>query len=417
MKSQTMVRAWLVVALLWLVALLNYLDRNMITTMRDSLTEAIPMSAGQFGLLTTVFLVVYGVLSPLGGFLADRFSRSRVIVVSLLVWSLMTWLTGHSRTFGQLIAARAVMGLSEACYIPAALALIADYHRGPTRSLATGIHMTGIMVGSAMGGLGGWLAARHGWSFAFTMFGLFGCGYAVVLGAALRDAPKESLEGVLATDEEPKVDLFAAIASLMSRLDFLALLLFWSLLGVANWGVVVWMPTYMNEHFHLGQAQGGFAATLFFFIPAFFGVLFGGFWADRWSRTTERARVWVPLIGLCAAAPAILVTAMAPSNLLPVAVAGLVLYGFTRSFTDSNVMPILCLIADSRYRATGYGVLNMFSCLGGGLMAFVGGWIKDEGIALGTVFLMASGIVLFCAMLLLVVRPRAAEAAPQPTID
>jgi MFS family permease len=396
---------------------LNYLDRNMITTMRDSLTEAIPMNAGQFGLLTTVFLVVYGFLSPLGGFLADRFSRSRVIVGSLLVWSLMTWLTGHAQTFGQLIAARAVMGLSEACYIPAALALIADYHRGPTRSLATGIHMTGIMVGSAMGGLGGWLAAEYGWSFAFTVFGLFGCGYAVVLGATLRDAPEDSQEGPAASEEEPKVDLLAALASLMFRLDFLALLLFWCLLGVANWGVVVWMPTYMNEHFQLGQAQGGFAATLFFFIPAFFGVLFGGFWADRWSRRTERARVWVPFIGLCVAAPAILVTAMAPSHLLPVAVAGLVLYGFTRSFTDSNVMPILCLIADPRYRATGYGVLNMFSCLGGGLMAYAGGWIMDQGIALGTVFLIAAGIVLLCAMLLLVVRPRTAEAAPQPSAD
>ncbi len=143
MKAETMFRAWLVVALLWVVALLNYLDRMMLTTMRDSIKAAIAMNDEQFGLLTSVFLGVYGLLSPLGGYLADRFSRSRVIVGSLLVWSLVTWLTGHAQTFEQLLAARALMGLSEACYIPAALALIADYHRGPTRSLATGIHMTG----------------------------------------------------------------------------------------------------------------------------------------------------------------------------------------------------------------------------------------------------------------------------------
>ena len=79
-------RAWLTVGLLWVVGCLNYLDRVMITTMRGSLKEAIPMTEAQFGLLTTVFLLVYAVLSPFAGFLADRFNRSRVIIVSLFVF-------------------------------------------------------------------------------------------------------------------------------------------------------------------------------------------------------------------------------------------------------------------------------------------------------------------------------------------
>ena len=153
--APSLLRAWLVVGLLWFVALLNYLDRVMITTMRGSLTEAIPMTDAQFGLLTSVFLWVYAVLSPFAGFLADRFSRSRVILWSLLAWSALTWLTGYAKTFEQLLVVRALMGVSEATYIPAALALITDYHRGPTRSLATGVHMTGISVGSGLGGLGG----------------------------------------------------------------------------------------------------------------------------------------------------------------------------------------------------------------------------------------------------------------------
>src|SRR5512133_1968129 len=128
----------------------------MITTMRGSILEALPMTDAQFGLLTSVFLWVYGLLSPFAGFLADRFNRSRVIVGSLFVWSLITWLTAHATTFNELLATRALMGISEACYIPAALALIADYHRGPTRSLANGIHLTGVMVGSALSGVGGW---------------------------------------------------------------------------------------------------------------------------------------------------------------------------------------------------------------------------------------------------------------------
>jgi len=151
--SHPLAQAWLMVGLLWFVACLNYLDRVMITTMRASLVGAIPMSDAQFGLLTSVFLWGYALLSPFAGFLADRFSRSRVVLCSLFVWSAVTWLTGHAQTFNQLLVARALMGVSEACYIPAALALIMDYHRGPTRSLATGIYMSGITVGSGLGGL------------------------------------------------------------------------------------------------------------------------------------------------------------------------------------------------------------------------------------------------------------------------
>jgi MFS family permease len=157
-------RAWLMVGLLWVVGCLNYLDRVMITTMRGSLKETIPMTDAQFGLLTTAFLLVYALLSPLAGFLADRFNRSRVIIGSLLVWSLVTWLTAHAKTYDQLLTTRLLMGVSEACFLPAALALVADYHRGTTRSLATGIVLGGVMIGAAMGGLGGWIAERHHWS-------------------------------------------------------------------------------------------------------------------------------------------------------------------------------------------------------------------------------------------------------------
>jgi MFS family permease len=189
-SASGMSRAWLIVAVLWVVAVLNYLDRIMITTMRDSLTEVIPMTDAQFGLLTSVFLWVYGLLSPLAGFLADRFNRCRLIIISLFVWSLLTWLTGYAKTFEQLIVVRALMGVSEAAYLPAALALIADYHRGSTRSLATGIHMTGLSVGTGLGGVGGWLAEKQGWTFAFEVFGIFGIVYALVLIWVLREAPR-----------------------------------------------------------------------------------------------------------------------------------------------------------------------------------------------------------------------------------
>lgn len=397
-----MYRAWLVVAMLWLVALLNYLDRLMITTMRLSLKEAIPMTDAQFGLLTSVFLWVYAGLSPLGGFLADRFNRSRVILGSLLIWSLVTWLTGHARSFEQLLLARAVMGISEACYIPAALALIADYHRGPTRSLATGIHMTGIFAGSALGGLGGWLAERYGWSLPFSVFGGIGTVYAMLLVCVLTDAPADPQSAGTAPTQS-KVGLWQAIGSLLGQREFLLLLVYWGLLGVVGWALVGWLPTYMNEHFHLGQGAAGLSATGYLQMASLFGVLFGGAWADRWSRTNERGRILVPVIGLCVAGPAVFLAAN--TNLLLVAIAGVALFGFTKAFTDSNMMPILCLVADRRYRATGYGVLNLCSCLTGGITVYAGGKLLDHGMSLNSLFQVSGGVMLVCAILLFAVRP------------
>jgi MFS family permease len=398
-------RAWLVVGLLWLVGCLNYLDRVMITTMRGSVLEAIPMTDAQFGLLTSVFLWVYAALSPFAGFLADRFSRSRVIIISLFAWSAITWLTAHATTFGELLATRALMGISEACYIPAALALISDYHRTTTRSLAVGVHMTGIMVGSGLGGLGGWIAERHGWNHAFLIFGIAGVVYAVLVACLLRDLPREAnAEEPAAGAAKTEVRLGEALSSLLRKRAFLFALGYWGLLGVAGWAVVGWMPTYLTEHFNLSQGVAGLSATGYLQAASLVGVLLGGIWADRWSRTNPHAPVLVPLIGLCLAAPAILVAGT--TNLLPVAIGGLVVYGLTRTFGDANMMTILSLVADPRYRATGYGVLNLFSCTVGGLTVYIGGALRDAKVDVNLIFKAAALGLIVSAVLLYFVRPR-----------
>lgn len=402
-SSPTLFRAWLAVGLLWFVALLNYLDRVMITTMRGSLMEAIPMTDAQFGLLTSVFLWVYAVLSPLAGFMADRFSRSRVILWSLLAWSALTWLTGYAKTFEQLIVVRALMGVSEATYIPAALALITDYHRGPTRSLATGVHMTGISVGSGLGGLGGWLAERYGWSYAFTLFGIIGIVYAVVLMFALRDAPREETE-TPAAGKRPDAGFGEAMVSLFGNGTFWLMLLFWGLLGMTGWAVVGWMPTYLKEHFHLPQGTAGLIATGYMQGAMLVGFLVGGGWADHWSRTNPRARILVPVIGLCLAAPGVLIAAK--TSLLSLAVGGLMLYGLARVFTDSNMMPILCMVCDPRYRATGYGVLNLFSCAVGGLATYAGGALRDAQVNVSNLFLAAAISLFVCAGMMFLIKPK-----------
>jgi MFS family permease len=410
-----MTQAWLCVALLWLVACLNYLDRIMLTTMRTSVTDAIPMTDAQFGLLTSMFLWVYGLLSPFAGFLADRFSRSRVIILSLFAWSAITWLTAHAKTFDQLLFARGIMGISEAFYIPAGMALIMDYHRGPTRSLANGIHISGVFVGSGLGGLGGWLAERHGWSYAFKLFGMIGIVYSLVLIFLLRDGPREQAPALESSVPATKTSFGPALKSLFSSSSFFLALIYWGLLGVVGWGVVGWMPTYFKEQFHLGQGAAGLSATGYLQAAVLVGVIVGGALTDLWSRGGERRRITITVIGLCLAAPGILLAAN--TSLLVVAIGGLMLYGLMRSFADVNMMPILCLVSDPRYRATGYGILNMFSCLIGGITIYVGGSLRDAHVDVSRIFQFSAASLIGSAAILYFVKPSAGLNAKCPVVS
>ncbi|MCE7070861.1 MFS transporter [Dyadobacter sp. CY327] len=400
---------WLVVALLCVVGCLNYLDRMMITTMRGSILEAIPMSDTQFGLLTSVFLWVYGLLSPLAGFLADRFSRSKVIIGSLFVWSLVTWLTSRATSFEELLLTRALMGVSEACYIPAALALIMDYHRDKTRSLATGIHMGGIMVGQSLGFIGGWLAENHSWTFAFSIFGIIGIGYALLLAVTLKDIGKT--DDTRAAGSRPPIGFGDAVRNLFGGKDYILAIIYWGLVSIVGWIVVGWLPTYYKEHFNLSQSMAGVYATGYFHTASLAGVLLGGFLADRWSRKNPRGRMLVPLYGLLIAAPAIYLAS--GTGILPVAIVCFMVYALTRTFTDANMMPILCLITDARYRATAYGILNLFSCIVGGLGIYAGGVLRDANVDLNNMFRVAAAILLACVAVMYFIRPDPKKASSE----
>jgi MFS family permease len=397
-------RAWMVVGLLWVVALLNYLDRIMLTSMRDSLREAIPMDNGQFGLLMTAFLWVYAVLSPLGGYLADRFGRSPVIVASLLVWSAVTWWTTTAHTFSDLLIARSLMGISEACYLPAALALIADYHRGPTRSMATALHMTGLYVGSALGGVGGTLADHFGWKSGFFLFGAVGVCYAVVLALLLRDPVRPPQPAASAEKADERLKMSAAVAALVRQPSFLVLVAVFSAFSFVNWSVLTWLPTYLRETFALGQGRAGLMASIPNQAGSLVGILIGGYVSDRWSRSNLRARLLVPMVGICFAGPCLFCSAVA--GFLPAVLVGVALYGLGKSATDANWMPILCQISDRRSRATGYGIMNLCSCLTGGVAAWASGALKDAHFGLAST-LQVLGVIFFATgWLFLFIRPR-----------
>lgn len=396
--------AWLVVGLLSVVGCLNYLDRMMITTMRFSIIESIPMTDAQFGLLTSLFLWIYGFLSPVGGFLADRFKRTWVIIGSLFVWSAVTWLTSYVTTYEELLATRALMGISEACYIPAGLAMIMDYHKGATRSLANGIHLAGVMIGQSLGFIGGWLAETHTWNFAFSTFGVIGVVYAFILLAVLREAPGENSEtagSVPAADD--KVAFIETIRNLSANREYLKTLLFWGTGGIVVWLVSGWLPTYFKEHFNLSQSVAGVYSTGYFHTASLVGVIVGGLLADRWSRRHPKGRILVPMLGLSIAAPAVFL-ASSTDALYP-AMTGFMIFAFFRVFLDANMMPILTLLIDKKYLATGYGILNFVACLVGGLSLYAGGAIRDMDINIGQLFKISSFLMLFIVFMLWRLKP------------
>ena len=185
---------WIVVGLLWVVALLNYMDRQMLSTMQEAMkVDIVELNKAEaFGALMAIFLWIYGFLSPVAGMVADRMSRKWLVVGSLFVWSFVTWMMGYADTFHQLYWLRAVMGVSEALYIPSALSLIADWHEGKSRSLAIGIHMTGLYVGQAVGGFGATIASMFTWHSTFHWFGIIGVAYSLLLIALLHENPNHA---------------------------------------------------------------------------------------------------------------------------------------------------------------------------------------------------------------------------------
>ena len=393
--------AWLIVGLLWIVAFLNYLDRILITSMRDPIVADFSLTDAQFGLLTAVFLWSYGIFSPFGGFIADKYSRRKVIVFSVFVWSLVTLWTGYTSSFNEMLLTRFLMGISEACYIPAALALITDYHKGRTRSLATGLHMSGLYAGLALGGLGGYIATIWGWRFGFHAFGAFGIVYSIILLYVLKDQK----EPINKTDELPiteKITPIGALKVLFSERSFYILLFYFAILGMVNWLVNGWLPTFLKDHFKLDLGAAGFSATGYIQIGSFIGVVAGGILADRWTRKNEKGRLYMLIIGFTLGAPFLFL--MASTNVFAIAIVAMLIFGLARGFNDSNLMPILRQVADGRFIATGYGLLNFLSTIVGGSMVYVGGALKDAQIDLSVIYQVAAVVMLIATWSLFAVK-------------
>lgn len=401
-------RAWMVVALLFPVALLNYLDRQMIASMKVSVMGELKdiRSESDWGHMLASFKWVYAVFSPIGGYIADRFSRKLTICGSLFVWSLITWLTGHVGSFNELYIARTAMGISEAFYIPAALALIADYHTGPTRSRAIGAHQMGIYCGIMVGGFAGLVADEPGlgWRFMFDFTGLAGILYAIPLLLLLRDVPRHTEVGMIS---ESKPSVGTALSELLTNRNFILLVLYFTLPALAAWVVRDWMPAILQKAFNISQGKAGITAALYWQASALVAAVFGGWLADRWMRRSSRGRIYVSALGMMLIIPAMFGVGNAPAlNSLGLAVASLILFGVGWGFFDCNNMPILSQITRPELRATGYGLMNFVSMMCGGAADWGFGAMTDAGVALNMIFGVFSLICVVSLALVLMIRPK-----------
>ena len=402
---------WVVVGLLWVVALLNYMDRQMLSTMKEAMSHSIPEleKAETFGNLMAAFMWIYGLMSPFAGAIADRMNRKWLIVASLFVWSSVTLLMGFTHDFSSLYILRMVMGLSEAMYIPAALALIADFHTGKSRSLAIGVHMTGLYVGQALGGFGAMLSHHLSWESTFIYFGLFGALYALVLATFLHetDAQLERIKNGAKTNESQSNGLNNVVQSfgkILSSVPFWGMLIFFTATSLPGWATKNWLPTLFEQNLHLNMQVAGPISTATIALSSFIGVFVGGAISDRWVKTNVKGRVYTSAMGLGMMAPALAFLGFGSSYWS--VIGGGFLFGFGLGFFDTNNMPILCQFFSSRYRSTAYGVMNMSGVIAGGYITKMLGKSTDAG-NLGRDFgVMAVVILVVVFIQILILKPK-----------
>ena len=410
--SQKKFYPWLVVALLWVVALLNYMDRQMLSTMRDAMAVDISdlESKVMFGKIMAAFMWIYGLMSPISGIVADRVSRKWLIVISLAVWSTVTLLMGYASTYDEIYWLRAAMGVSEALYIPAALSLIADYFTGKQLSLAVGIHMTGLYMGQAVGGFGAFVAAHLSWQSTFHWFGSVGIVYAFVLmlflsekrtvAATGQQTAQTSLGSML---RENLTAISRSLGMLLTCVAYWAILFFFATSSVPGWATKNWLPTLFADSLGIDMVWAGPVATITIAFASFIGVMVGGPMADRWSRKHLKGRIYTSSIGLALMIPSLVLMGYGTS--LVAAVGAGILFGFGYGLFDANNMPILCQFVASRSRGTAYGIMNMSGLFIGAIATNVLGTLADKGLmGVGFVF-MAGALVLALLAQLFVLKP------------
>jgi MFS transporter, Spinster family, sphingosine-1-phosphate transporter len=364
---------WLAVAVIWLIACLNYTDRMTIFSVLPILKKEMGLSDIGQAMIGSSFLWAYALFSPIGGFLGDRVSRKRLIIGSLLLFSVVTFATGIVRSGAELIGLRCLLGLSEAVFLPPALAYIAGYHLDETRSLANSIALSGLTFGSGLGSwYGGYMTDHYSWRTGFYLLGAIGLLVALVAIVVLRRDVIVVREAAIVIGEPPGRKIHAVLRTPTAlSLIFLAFAL-----SITSWPTHSWLPTYLFENFNLSLTRAGSVITVFAALPAFIGGILGGILADRWNKRNTRGRMAVQVIGFGVMAPALLALGLMPSA--PAIASTLLIYSVARGMLECNSMPLFCSVLPPHRWAMAYGLYNTAGTLAGSLGIFLVGAQKSS---------------------------------------
>lgn len=388
---------WRAVALLFLAAALNYADRAAFSAVLVPLRDELALTDGQMGLLGSAFLWSYAIGCPLAGLLSDRLSRRRLVILSLMSWSVVTALTGWAHDFTSLVVLRMALGFSECIYLPASSGLLSDLHGTETRGRAIGLHILGLNLGVVLGGgFAGYVAEHYGWRWSFWLLGALGIGLSWLcqhrLPRTAAPAPKADLAKV------PRESAGVTLRALLSTPSYLAMLATAMLAGVAVWMFFNWLPTYFRERFHLSLAESGLAGTFVLQATAVAGLAVGGALSDRLARKGAVVRMRIFGVGYLVAAPGLLLFLGAPK--LAVVVMAIGWFSFIRSVGAVNELPILCDLMPARRRAAAIGLFLAAATSAGGLGVLLAGQLKER-FGLERVFAGCSATFLLAGLLLL----------------
>lgn len=376
---------WALIAYLWCCYVLNHADRQVIYTLFPALQAEFSLSDTMLGMTGALFLWVYGLCSPVAGVLGDRWPRPRVVTGSLILWSSFTFLTGFVPNGSCLLVLRALLGISESFFMPAAFALMASAHGPETRSKAISIFATSQMLGVAIGGsLSGWLAEQYNWRIAFWALGTVGILFAIPLWRFLDGAPKSFLSRGSGDRADAR--------------SFLSLLLIPSLrvvagfVAIATFGlylVYTWLPTFFHDKFSLGLARAGFEASVYPQVGTAVGLLAGGILADRIYMRTHAARFWIVLAAFFTAGPSIFLLGHL-STLESVRIAATA-FGFFSGFISGNQAASAFDVVPAAHRASAVGVLNLLGAGVSGFAPFMGG-LARRTIGVDRVMVFTGGL-------------------------
>lgn len=362
-------RAWATVAFLWLAFLLNYLDRQVVFSIFPVLRTDLGFSERQLGLVGAVFIWVYSVCTPFSGRLADVARRDRLMVSSLVLWSIATLGTGLSTSAPVFLFWRAVMGVTESLYIPAALATIAVLHPGTTRSKALAIHSSAQFAGIIAGGwYGGWTADHVGWRPGFTILAVAGTAYGIVLWRVFRRMPHVSSARVY-SKARPKGVLKSSCywALALSFFTFCTML----------WMLYAWFPSFIYEHYHLSMTASSVAATLYVQISSMAGVLLGGVLADWLVKRVRSGRFLIAGASLIGCAPfAFLSLASGPLATARLSAAA---FGFFAGVFVANTFAAAYDVVSKQDYGIAAGILNLIGGLAGGAGILAASFWKASG--------------------------------------